>query len=234
MKRQAVILAGGLATRMRPATETIAKSMLEVAGRPFVDWLLERLVACGFDEVVLCVGRLGAQLRDHVGDGARHGVFVRWSDEGDDARGTAGALRLALPLLDATFLLTYGDSYLPFDYASPLSMLASHDDADGVMSVYPNAGRWDASNASTDGVWVRRYEKGADDRSLDHIDYGAIALRRDVVAALDDGHRGDLAPLFAALAAKNRLRASVAAERFFEIGSREGLATLAQHLRPTS
>ena len=232
---QAVVLAGGLATRMRPLTEGVPKALLEVAGRPFVDWQLERLAASGLPDVVMCVAHLGAQIEAHVGDGARLGVRVRWSyeDAGAPGRllGTAGALRAALPLLAPTFLVTYGDSYLPFDYAAPLAALAAAPDADGVMTVYPNAGRWDASNVVTDGTWVRRYEKGTGDRAFDHIDYGAIALRREVVAALPAGRPASLEPILRALALAGRLRAHLARERFFEIGSPDGLAALDSHLR---
>jgi MurNAc alpha-1-phosphate uridylyltransferase len=83
---QAVVLAGGLATRMRPQTLTVPKSMLEVAGRPFVDWQLERMAACGVRDVVMCVAHLAEQIEAHVGDGARHGVLrVRWAHEGAQA-----------------------------------------------------------------------------------------------------------------------------------------------------
>lgn len=231
MNRQAVVLAGGLATRMRPMTEHTPKVLLDVAGRPFVDWLLERLAACGYDEVVLCIGRLGALVRAHVGDGAAAGVRVVYSDEGDEQLGTAGALRFALPRLAPEFLVTYGDSYLPFDYASPLDALRAHGDCDGVMSVFANSNQWDASNVKTDGVWVRSYEKGTRDPAFDHIDYGALALRRSVIAALPEGARGGLDVIQRELAASDRLRAVVARDRFFEIGSPEGLSTLVQHLK---
>jgi hypothetical protein len=125
---QAVVLAGGLATRMRPMTLTVPKSMLEVSGRPFVDWQLEKLASSGFREVVLCVAHLGEQIRAHVGNGARYGLNVRYSFEGDVLLGTGGALRAALERLAPTFLVTYGDSYLPFDYAGPLRELDAHED----------------------------------------------------------------------------------------------------------
>ncbi|MCC6645669.1 MAG: NTP transferase domain-containing protein [Polyangiaceae bacterium] len=230
MSRQAVVLAGGLALRMRPHTLHTPKVLLDVAGRPFVDWLLERLAACGTTEVVLCVGHLGARVREHVGGGAQAGLRVIVSDEGEEPRGTLGALRLALPHLAPEFLVTYGDSYLPFDYASPLDALSRHDDCDGVMSVFANAHRWDASNVLTDGEWVRAYEKGTTDPAFDHIDYGALALRRAVVARLPEGHRGGLDVLQRELASTRRLRAVVARERFFEIGSPAGLSSLAHHL----
>ena len=238
---QAVVLAGGLATRMRPQTLTVPKSMLEVAGRPFVDWQLERLAACGFDRVVMCVGYLGEQVRAHVGGGAQFGLHVEWSEDATSTPsqgfgppkllGTAGAIRSALDRLDETFLVTYGDSYLPFDYSDPLTMLDRREDCDGVMAVYKNAGQWDASNVITDGTWVLRYEKGQHGAAFDHIDYGATALRRPVIASLEPGRVCGLDILQRDLAARKRLRATVAHDRFFEIGSPDGLAELDRHLR---
>jgi len=230
---QAVILAGGLATRMRPRTLTIAKAMLDVAGRPFIDWQLEKLRACGFDDVVLCVAHLGEQIEAHVGAGERFGVRVRYSNEGPTLLGTAGALRVALPMLDPTFLVTYGDSYLPFDYGEPLRVLRAHDDCDGVMSVFLNGGRWDSSNVVVDptGTRVARYEKGKNDPAFDHIDYGAIALRRTVIEPLSAGERHGLEAIHEALARAGRMRAVVAKERFYEIGSPEGLLALDTRLR---
>jgi NDP-sugar pyrophosphorylase family protein len=230
---QAVVLAGGLATRMRPRTLTIAKAMLDVAGRPFIDWQLEKLRACGFNDVVLCVAHLGEQIEAHVGAGERFGVRVRYSNEGPTLLGTAGALRVALPMLDPTFLVTYGDSYLPFDYGEPLRVLRAHDDCDGVMSVFLNGGRWDSSNVVVDptGTRVARYEKGKNDPAFDHIDYGAIALRRTVIEPLPAGERHGLEAIQEALARTGRMRAVVAKERFYEIGSPEGLLALDTRLR---
>jgi NDP-sugar pyrophosphorylase family protein len=230
---QAVVLAGGLATRMRPRTLTVPKAMLEVAGRPFVDWQLERLASCGLTDVVMCVAHLADQIEAHVGDGARFGVQVRWAHEGAALLGTAGAIRATLELLEPSFLVTYGDSYLPFDYAEPLRILAARADCDGVMSVFPNQGQWDASNVVMDASseWVARYEKGRTEPAFDHIDYGATALRREVIAALPPGEKAGLDAVQHALAGQKRLRACIARERFFEIGSPAGLADLDRHLR---
>ena len=225
---QAVVLAGGLATRMRPRTLTVPKAMLEVAGRPFIEWQLEKLASCGFDDVVLCVAFLAEQIRDHVGEGARFGVRVRYSEEGPTLLGTAGALRAALPMLAPTFLVTYGDSYLPFDYAEPLRVLDAHDDCRGVMSIFANHGAWDESNTQPDatGAWVERYEKKRPELRFSHIDYGAIALRREVIEGLPAGVPAGLDVIQSELARAKLLRAVEARDRFFEIGSPEGPETL--------
>jgi MurNAc alpha-1-phosphate uridylyltransferase len=219
---------------MRPRTLTVPKALLEVAGRPFVEWQLERLAAAGLTDVVMCIAHLGEQIREHVGDGAKFGVCARWSEEGARLLGTGGALRAALPLLAPTFLVTYGDSFLPFDYAEPLRELEAHDDCDGVMAIFKNEGRWDPSNVVTDGTWVLRYAKGSKDPTLDHIDYGATAVRREVIAGLPLGQAHGFDAVQRDLAERKRLRACLAHERFFEIGSPEGLAELDWQLRNRS
>jgi MurNAc alpha-1-phosphate uridylyltransferase len=181
---------------------------------------------------VLCIAHLGELIRAHVGDGGRHGLSVRYAEE-DPGRllGTAGALRAAVPLLAPRFLVTYGDSYLRFDYAEPLRLLERHADCDGVMAVYRNAGSLEPSNVVTDGAWVLRYRKGAGGLEVDHIDYGATALRREVVEALPPGVPCGLDRVQEELATRGRLRALVVHDRFFEIGSPAGRADLEHHLR---
>ncbi len=225
---QVVVLAGGLATRMRPRTETVPKALLDVAGRPFIDWQLELLARHGTTEVVMCIAYLADMIRDHVGDGARWGLRMTYVED-KDLLGTAGAVRGALPHLADVFLVTYGDSYLPFDYGEPVRILREHGDCDGVMSIYKNEGKWEVSNVETDGQWVLRYDKTARAPEFDHVDYGALAFRRSVFEGLPAGKLG-LDVIQRDLAARHRLRACVARERFYEIGSPSGLAELDAYL----
>lgn len=229
-RRQAVVLAGGLATRLGARAQALPKYLLEVGGRPFAAWQLERLAATGYQEVVLCIGHLGDAIRAALGDGSSFGLLLRYSDEGERRLGTGGALVAAAEMLDDVFLLTYGDSLLPFDYSRPLVDLRAHPEADGTMSVLENADRWDRSNVRVAGELVADYEKGATGGGHRHIDYGALALRRSTLESLPSGPR-DLAPLLGGLARAGRLRALVVEERFYEIGSPEGLAELEQLLR---
>ena len=231
MSDQVVVLAGGLATRMRPHTLTLPKLLLDVAGRPFADRQLEKLHSAGYRDVVLCVAHLGDQIRAHVGDGSRFGLAVRYSDEGSVLRGTGGALVHAWDLLQPEFLVTYGDSWLPFDYAAPLEALREHPDCGAVMTIYDNAEGLDRSNVKTDSEHVLAYEKGTSDPAFDFIDYGALAFRRTALEPWRARERWDLAEAQTELARAGRLRAVVATERFYEIGSPEGLAALEEHLR---
>src|SRR6185503_8659950 len=134
-----VILAGGLGTRLGDAARSMPKALLPVGGRPFLAWQLERLVRSGYKNVLILTGHLGDAIASFVGDGSAFGVNARTLGDGPELLGTAGALRHALDALDDDFLVTYGDSYLPFDYSGPLNDLRAHPEALGTMSVFPNS-----------------------------------------------------------------------------------------------
>src|ERR1700674_3091701 len=112
------ILAGGMATRLRPISENVPKSLIEVAGQPFVIRQLRYLGTQGIDRAVLCVGHLGDQIEAIVGNGSEFGLQVTYSFDGPKLLGTGGALRQALPLLGEYFFVLYGDSFLPVDFGS--------------------------------------------------------------------------------------------------------------------
>src|SRR5579862_4785248 len=111
-----VILAGGLATRLRPLTETIPKALIEINGEPFIAHQLCLLAARGVQEVVLCLGYLGEQIIDFVGDGKKFGLNVKYVFDGEKLLGTAGAIKHAFSALPDTFFVLNGDSYLPCEY----------------------------------------------------------------------------------------------------------------------
>ncbi len=223
---QVVILAGGLATRLGALVESVPKALLPIAGRPFLAWQLEALARSGYRDVLLCIGHCGDQIREFLGAGAAFGVIVAYSEDGPRLLGTGGALRRALGLLAPRFLVTYGDSYLPFDYGAPLRDLAAHPEALGTMSVFHNAGAWDQSNTEVHGELVARYEKGSTDPALGYIDYGAIALTREVIAECPPDAVFGLDVVQSELARRGMLRAYVASERFYEIGSERGIRDL--------
>ena len=232
---QCLILAGGQATRMRPITDAIPKAMIPVAGRPFVDHQLAHLAAHGVTDVVLSIGYRGDAIRRHVGDGERFGVRVAYVDEGDDPRGTAGAVRLALDqgALEEAFLLTYGDSFLPVDFRRVFGAFRASGKP-ALMTVFRNEGRWDASNVIFEAGMVKLYDKRRLTRPAEeftYIDYGLAALERRVVAdEVPAGARADLAELYFNLSRRGDLAGMEVHERFYEIGSPAGLADFARRL----
>jgi NDP-sugar pyrophosphorylase family protein len=217
------ILAGGLATRMKPYTEQIPKSLIDVHGRPFAARQLECLAERGVRRVVICIGHLGGMIVEAIGDGKRFGLSVEYSDEGDTLLGTGGALRKALPLLGADFLVMYGDSLLECDYEA-VEQRFLQSGKKGLMTVYRNDGRYDASNVLfADGV-IRMYDKVHRVPEMSHIDYGLGALSSRVFDGVAAGARVDLAVIYQNLLAEGQLAGFEVFQRFYEIGSPAGLA----------
>jgi len=217
------ILAGGLATRLRPVTLTIPKSMVEVAGEPFIAHQLRLLARAGVRNVVICSGHLGSQIEAFVGDGVRFGCAVRYSADGARPLGTGGALRKALPLLEPEFMVMYGDSYLPIDLRAVYAAFRNAG-LPGLMTVFRNEGRFDTSNADFASGRIMRYDKWNPTAAMKYIDYGLGILRRDCLIEFDAGQPFDLAELYRRLAARHALAGYEADQRFFEIGSPAGLA----------
>src|SRR3954451_802456 len=152
------ILAGGLATRLRPVTEKIPKSLVEINGEPFLAHQLRLLAENGIRRATLCVGYLGEMVRDYAGNGSRFGVELTYSPDGPELRGTAGAIEQARPLLGDRFFVLYGDSYLPCDYRAVQSAF-ENSGRPALMTVYPNRDRWDASNVRFEDGRILAYNK---------------------------------------------------------------------------
>ncbi|HVI07503.1 MAG TPA: nucleotidyltransferase family protein [Candidatus Binatia bacterium] len=223
------ILAGGLATRLRPATEKIPKSLLEVNGEPFIAHQLRLLRASGIDRVVLCVGFLGELIQRKVGDGERFGVRVDYSFDGPVLLGTAGAVRNALPKLGASFFVMYGDSYLPCDYAAVARSFESSGST-GLMTVFRNEGKWDTSNVEFEAGKILAYSKTERTPRMKFIDYGLGVFRAEAFRGFPANEPCDLAGLYQDLLRGGELAAFEVKERFYEIGSPEGLRETAEFI----
>ena len=226
------VLAGGQATRLRPLTETTPKLLLEVAGEPFFTHQLRLLRQAGLTRVVACVGHLGRMIADQYGDGAAHGVHLEYSFDGPRLLGTGGALLHALPLLGDTFYVLYGDSYLPIDYpAVGRAFRACRQPA--LMTIYENQGRHDTSNVWFADGRIQAYDKQQPRAEMRHIDYGLGVLTATALAGRPRDRPFDRAEVYQQLAAEGRLAGYEVRQRFYEIGSREGLRELDELLRRT-
>jgi NDP-sugar pyrophosphorylase family protein len=223
------LLAGGLATRLRPITSTIPKALVEVAGRPFIDHQLLLLRRNGIRRVVLCLGYLGEQVAAHVGDGSAIDMRVEYSYDGDQLLGTGGALRRAAPLLGDLCWVMYGDSYLDIDYHAVLDTFA-RSNALGLMTVLHNAGRWDRSNVIFRNQQLIHYDKRTWVPEMTYIDYGAALLRGAAIERIPDQQPSDLADLYSALVSERQMIGHEVTQRFYEIGSHEGLAETQDYL----
>jgi MurNAc alpha-1-phosphate uridylyltransferase len=223
------ILAGGLATRMGELTHDTPKCLLDVVGRPFVHYQLRQLFQQGVRRVVICLGHLGDKVVAALGDGSEFGLDVLYSFDGPELRGTAGAIRRALPLLGPAFFVLYGDSYLECDYAA-VQQAFENAGTLALMTVFRNQGQWDKSNVEFSGGRILAYDKVSQTSAMQYIDYGLGILDRRALQGVAENDRFDLATVYQEMLQRGELAGFEVNERFYEIGSKAGLEETTRHL----
>lgn len=228
MLETAAILAGGLATRMHPETETIAKAMLDVCGEPFIAHQLRLLRHHQITKAVLCIGHLGEQIKNFVGNGEQFDMEVHYSFDGSILLGTGGSIRKALPILGQHFFVIYGDSYLECDYQAVAKMYFESGKL-GLMTVYRNSNKWDRNNVEFDGESIVTYDKENITPKMEYIDYGLSIFNQKAFENMPS-EPFDLSYTFQSMLRDKQLAAYEVEQRFFEIGSHKGLRELEQYL----
>jgi D-glycero-D-manno-heptose 1,7-bisphosphate phosphatase len=233
--KQAVILAGGLGTRLRPLTDTRPKPMIEFHGRPFVGYLIEMLREQGIRRVVLVLGYLPDMVRDYFGDGSRFGVEISYSvSPVEDETGLR--LKKARLHLDPIFLLLYCDNYWPMSLARMWAHYKNAGAPPAMITVYDNADGYTRDNlrVSEDG-FVAVYDKSRQSSGLSGVDIGFMIVRRELVDDLPDGNVSFEAESFSRLAADRKLLAFVTQHRYYSVGSHQRLPLTEEFLarRPT-
>ena len=223
------LLAGGLATRLRPVTEKIPKALVELAGKPFIDHQLELLKRNGIRKVVFCLGYLGAMVEQHLGNGSQLGMDLKYAYDGDKLLGTGGAIKRAAHLLDDVFWVMYGDSYMDIDYPAVLHDFFSRN-ALGLMTVLRNDNRWDRSNVVFEGGKLIKYDKKNQTPEMKYIDYGVAVLRRSALDRIPAGEPYDLATLYTQLVTEEKMTGYEVTNRFYEIGTPASLEEARRYL----
>jgi N-acetyl-alpha-D-muramate 1-phosphate uridylyltransferase len=228
-----VILAGGLATRLRPITETIPKSLVNINGEPFIAHQLRLLQRQGIKDILMCIGYLGEQIVTEIGDGSSFGLHVSYQFDGPALLGTAGAIKKALSQLPDHFFVLYGDSYLPCDYAAVQKTFVNSR-KQALMTVFKNQGQWDNSNVEFKYGQVMEYDKTNRTDRMQHIDYGLGVFSKQAFAPIPDNMEFDLALLYQTLVVQQELAAHEVKERFYEAGSFTGIKELEHFLSTTN
>jgi len=224
------ILAGGLATRLRPITETIPKALVPVAGRPFAEHQAELLREQRVTDVVWLVGYRADQIEAVLGDGSRWGMRFTYVHDGPALLGTGGAIRRARPRLGRAFFVMYGDSYLECDF-SAVERAFIDGARSGLMTVFRNEGRFDTSNVEFSNGRILKYDKRHRTPEMRHIDWGLGVFRAEAFAGYPEDRPLDLAQVYQDLLAKNDLTGYEVTERFYEVGSPQGLADTEEHVK---
>ena len=227
---QIVILCGGLATRLYPVTQKIPKSMIEIYGKPFLEYQIELLKKNGISDLVLCVGKFSEQIEQYFGNGEKFGVKIQYSRDGADLAGTGGALKKAEGLLENEFLVMYGDSYLPFDFQQAVAFFKEKR-KQGLMTVLHNANKYEPSNVEVEGDLIKVYSKKEKTSQMEYIDYGLSIFKKEALRFLPAEEARDLSVLHLGLIADKQLLAFPVDQRYYQVGSFDGIEEFKAYIK---
>lgn len=217
-----VILSGGLGTRLGKLAEHLPKSLIEICGKPFIEWQLKLLVSHGVKRIIYCTGHMSDKIKERISQCNIYDLEIDFSEDGKSLLGTGGAIRNALEFLPEEFIVLYGDSYLEMDYKK---FCADFNDPEisALMSVYKNSNKLDRSNILLKNGIIEKYQKFNSLPEMEYIDYGATIYRRSCFQEFSKGKPFDLADLIQKLVKSRQISGFEVEKRFYEVGSLRGI-----------
>lgn len=228
---QAVILAGGLGTRLRPLTYTIPKPMVLIKKKPYLEYQIKYLKKGGITDILILVSYLGEQIIKYFGDGSKYGVNIKYSKE-EKPLGTGGALKLAEKYLKEEFLIIYGDSFLPINYNNLIHFYRKHNKS-SLLVAYKN----DLNNISVpnnlmigDDFLVKKYEKDSRNTHLEYVESGVLITKKKLISLIPANKPYSLEKtIFPKLIKKGDLIAYITQKRFYDIGTPDRLEAITNY-----
>lgn len=225
---QIVILSGGLAKRLRPISKTTPKALIEINGVPFIEYQFRYLEKQGITKVVLCLGYLGDKIKNYLSQN-KYSFDIEYSYDGSSLLGTGGAIKNAIKHIDNVFFVMYGDSFLPIDF-KPVYQKFIINNHSALMTIINNHNKWDKSNVIFRNNIIKLYDKFENHEDMDYIDYGLSIFKKEVFLNILE-KKFDLANIFNSLSISNDLDSYCVNERFFEIGTNQGILDFEEFLK---
>lgn len=220
--KQAVILAGGLGTRLRPITDTIPKPMIPFHGKPFLEYIIEMLIEQGFVKIILLLGYLPEKVTEYFGNGAKWGIDIKYSitDINDD---TGLRLKKAKHLFENEFMLLYCDNYWPMNFNKMLAVYKAND-VDALVTVYKNLDGYTKNNLQiNENGFIEVYDKTRQAENLQGVDIGFFILKKSIVDLIPDGNFNFEKTVLPQLIKNKKIITFVTEHRYYSVGSHERL-----------
>lgn len=218
---QAVILAGGMGTRLRPLTNTRPKPMIEFNNKPFLQYLIELLREQGFARILLLLGYLPEVIIDYFEDGKAFGIDIDYSVT-EVSNETGRRLKLASEKIDDYFFLMYCDNYWPMDF-DRMWMHFVKQRVIAQTTVYRNSDNYTKSNVQFDNSKVVCYDKSRRGVGLNGVDIGYCIFKKEVIDLIPDENINFEGAVYPLLTQRNQLAAYVTDHRYYSVGSHERL-----------
>lgn len=219
---QAVIIAGGQGTRLRPLTNTIPKPMILFHGKPFLEYLIEQIKEQGCSRILLLLGYLPQAIQDYFGDGKRFGVEIDYSVT-DVANDTGRRMKLAESQMDPLFLFMYCDNYVPV-YLPDMYEHFVASGAHAQLTIYSNKDHYSRDNVRVDELgMIVAYDKNRSLPNLQGVELGYAIMKKEILALLPDDNISFEARVYPELARRKKLSAYVTDHRYYSVSTPERL-----------
>ena len=229
--RQAVILAGGIGTRLRPLTYKIPKPMIALNNRPFLEYLIDLLKENGIEEVILLLGYLPEKIKEYFGNGSKFGMNIKYSI-GAVSFETGKRIKNAEELLNGNFLLMYCDNYWPLN----LKKLVKYHDEHNVLTtvtIYTNKDNSTKSNIKVDDQgYVALYDKSRKEENLSGVDIGFFVINKKIFELMPNTNFSFEKEILPKLIKKKQLAGYLTDHRYYSIGNLERLPITEKYLQP--
>lgn len=222
MVKQAVILAGGYGTRLKPFTIENPKPMYPFEGKPFLEYLIKQVKSFGINDIVLLLGYLPEKIMDYFGDGSKWGVSIKYSITPVEYE-TGLRLRSALNdnLLNETFLMMYCDNYCPINFRK---LCRDFDENDALIQItaYANKDGYTKNNLRTNNAGlVEVYDKKRTEDNLQGVDIGYAIVNRSVLSLMPNENDNFEKIVYPQLVSQKRMFATLTEHRYYSVGSWE-------------
>ena len=224
-----LIICGGLGTRLYPITKNLPKSLIEINNRPFIYWQLKYIEQQGFKDIHLCLGNMGEMVEEAVKKFKLINLNITFSYDGDKLLGTGGAIVNALSNVTDDLFIQYGDSYLPVNYKKIQNSYLSNDKKI-LMSIIKNNNKWDKSNVIYKDSKLLEYNKKNYSDNMEYIDYGLSIVSKTIFESYNQKETIDLADIFQKASINSQIIGYEVSEKFYEIGSKEGIKDFKEYL----
>jgi len=229
--RQAVILAGGIGTRLRPLTYKIPKPMIILNDKPFLEYLIDLLKENGIEEVILLLGYLPEKIKEYFGNGSNFGINIKYS-VGDVSFETGKRIKNAEDLLDDNFLLMYCDNYWPLNLKNLLEYHNNHSVL-ATVTIYTNKDKFTKSNMKIDDKgYVVLYDKSRQEKNLSGVDIGFFIINKKVLELMPNTNFSFEKEILPILIKKKQLVGYLTDHKYYSIGKIERLPITEKYLQP--
>jgi NDP-sugar pyrophosphorylase family protein len=216
------ILAGGYATRIKSISDHVPKSLIEINGKPFLEWQLELLEKNGISRVVLCVSHKAKQIEEYIATRKIGDLEIHFSHDGKSQLGTGGSIVNALDLLREEFVVIYGDSYLPIDYNKIINYFKDQG-LPALMTVKRNKLSHEKNNVIFKKGKIELYDKAVSIPKMKHIDFGLSIFKAKSFEKYKKGDFLDLSVMQNESSILGILAGYEVFEPYYEVGSFQGI-----------